>query len=136
MDGQRPLRIQRIVPHPTRALVIFAATEAGLFRSTDGGLSWQNTGRGLPVSPLSDVFVSPPNPLQILVAGAAGAFHSLDGGDWYTRLGTTALDDLPIGVASIQVLNSLHVLAASSQNGLFLHDGRDSAPVSTSPPTR
>ncbi len=136
MDGQRPLRIQRIVPHPTEAQVVFAATEAGLFRSTDGGLSWERPGRGLPVSPLSDVFLAARNPLQILVAGAAGAFYSLDGGNWYTRLGTTAFDDLPIGVASIRVLDGLHVLAASSQNGLFLHDGRDSALASTSPPAR
>ena len=136
MDGRRLLRIQRIVPHPTQAQVIFAATEAGLFRSTDGGLSWQNPGRGLPVSSLSDVFVSPPNPLQILVGGAAGAFYSLDGGSWYTRLGTAALDDLPIGVASIQVLDGFHVLAASSQNGLFLRDGRDSPLAPTSPPAR
>ncbi|MBI2818422.1 MAG: transcriptional regulator, partial [Acidobacteria bacterium] len=57
LDGDRSIRINEIAPNPVRPSEVFAATEAGLFRSVDGGLNWSRPGRGLPVSSLYDVQV-------------------------------------------------------------------------------
>jgi len=125
LDGGHPIRINRITPNPTRPSVVFAATEKGLFRSVDGGLTWSRPGRGLPESSLSDVFVPVGNPMQILVAGAAGGFYSTDGGEWYSRLGDPSTDGLATGMSALRLVNGFEVVAASVNNGLFLQDGRD-----------
>ena len=124
LDGNRPIRIHKIAANPTRRSEVFAATESGLFRSVDGGLSWSKPGRGLPISSLYDVLISAVDPQQILVAGASGAFYSVDGGQWYSRLGETASSDgLATGMYSLQIVNGFEIVAASLHNGLFVEDG-------------
>lgn len=126
LDGDRPLRIKKIMPNHIRPNVVFAATEAGLFRSVDTGTTWSKPGRGLPASSLYDVFISAINPLQVFVAGTAGAFYSLDGGEWYSRMGDAASGDgLATGMSSLQLVNGFDFVAASLHNGLFIQDGRD-----------
>jgi photosystem II stability/assembly factor-like uncharacterized protein len=122
LQGNTPIRINRIAPNLDRSSEAFAATEAGLFRSLDGGLRWSRSGRGLPVSPLFDVQVSPSNPSHVLVAGASGAFRSMDGGDWYARLGESTLSDgLASGISALQIVLESDVVAASLRNGIFVH---------------
>jgi photosystem II stability/assembly factor-like uncharacterized protein len=130
-DG-RPLRITRIAASLIRTNLVFAATEAGLFRSVDSGASWLKSGRGLPAASIYDVLASPVNDRQVFVAGAPGAFYSLDGGEWYSRIGEAASNDgLSLGVSFLQVLNGLQSLegfnfvAASLHNGIYIQDGRD-----------
>jgi photosystem II stability/assembly factor-like uncharacterized protein len=125
LDGDRPVRIHRIVPNPTLPHSVFIATEAGLFRSQDGGRSWVKGGRGLPASPVHDVVVSVANPSQVLLAGAPGAFYSVDGGDWFARLGEgPSTDGLAAGMNSLQILQDTSVIVVSPHNGLFVQDGR------------
>jgi photosystem II stability/assembly factor-like uncharacterized protein len=121
LQGHRSIRISEIAPNPARPSEVFAATEAGLFRSMDGGLTWSRSGRGLPVSSLYDVQVSAADPRQILVAGASGAFRSLDGGQWYSRLGENALSDgLASGISALQIIGGFDIVVASLHNGLFV----------------
>jgi photosystem II stability/assembly factor-like uncharacterized protein len=123
VEGNRSLRINALAPNPARHWEVFAATEAGLFRSVDGGLSWAKSGRGLPASPLYDVQFAAADSTQILVAGSSGAFQSADGGEWFSRVGTgTPSDGLATGVSSLQIVNGFDIVAASLHNGLFIHD--------------
>jgi photosystem II stability/assembly factor-like uncharacterized protein len=126
LNGELPVRINRIVPNPTLPYSVFAATEAGIFRSPDGGRTWAKGARGLPVAPLHDVVVSIANPTQLMVAGASGAFYSVDGGEWFARLGDSpSTDGLSTGMNSVQMLSDSYVIAVSLHNGLFVQDSRE-----------
>lgn len=52
----------------------------GLFRSTDGGMTWSWRRTNLPDHRVSIVRVSPANPLSVLVTTPSGIFSSADGG--------------------------------------------------------
>ncbi len=114
-------RISRIVVHPRDPDVVFVAAlghlygpqqERGVFRTTDGGESWErvlfvdeNTGA-------SDLIMDPNNP-EILFAGTwqmiiwtwgrqsggagSGLFRSKDGGDTWERLEGNGLPRPPLG---------------------------------------
>ena len=114
-------RISRIVIHPTDPDVVYVAAlghahapqqERGIYRTTDGGRTWEHvlfvdTGTGA-----SSVIMDPNNP-RILFAGmwsvivntwgresggpGSGIFMSRDGGDTWTRLEGRGLPMLPVG---------------------------------------
>ena len=114
-------RIGRMVIHPTNPDIVYAAVlghthapqqERGIYRTTDGGRTWQrvlfvdeNTGA-------SDLVMDPNNP-RILFAGmwqiavhqwgresggpGSAIYTSRDGGDTWTRIEGHGLPELPVG---------------------------------------
>ena len=114
-------RTSRIVPHPADPQVAYVAAlghahgpqrERGIFRTTDGGETWEhvlfvdeNTGA-------SDLIMNPANP-SVLIAGmwqvrvhqwtresggpGSGLFMTRDGGDTWRRLEGSELPKLPVG---------------------------------------
>ena len=69
-------------------------TDFGLFRSTDGGDSWQRLTRGLPPRPeIRALTVDPSNPDTVYAATQSGPYRSRDGGETWESLG---LDDMGI----------------------------------------
>ena len=128
LDGDRPLQVRKIAPHPAQSGVVFVGTDQGLFRSTDAGRTWQKFGRGLPYSPMHEIAVSPEDPQHIFVAGNEGIFHSTDGGNLYARLGNGAgPEGLPVQLLMLLTSESPQILAASAHNGLFLINAREVA---------
>ena len=123
-------RIGRVVVHPTNPDVVYAAAmghsygpqpDRGVFRTTDGGVTWkkvlfvdENTG-------CSDLAMDPNNP-RILFAGmwqleihtwgrtsggpGSGIFISRDGGESWTRLTEKGLPKLPVGKVAVGVAPS------------------------------
>ncbi len=118
-------RISRIVIHPTNPDIVFVAAlghahspqrERGIYRTTDGGRSWEqvlfvdeNTGA-------SSLIMDPNNP-RVLFAGmwtievhtwgresggpGSGIYLSRDGGDTWTRLSGNGLPELPVGKTDV-----------------------------------
>ncbi|MFQ5744477.1 MAG: WD40/YVTN/BNR-like repeat-containing protein [Acidobacteriota bacterium] len=144
-------RIGRIVVHPTNPDIVFAAAmghsygpqeERGVFRTKDGGETWErvlfvdeNTGA-------SDIAMDPNNPRN-LFAGmwqliirtygresggpGSGVFVSRDGGDTWERLGTDdGLPPSPLGKIALAVApsNSSRVFALieTGNGGLWRSD--------------
>jgi photosystem II stability/assembly factor-like uncharacterized protein len=125
-------RIGRIFINPTDPNTVFACAlgnsygpqpERGVFRTTDGGQSWQkvlyvdeNTG-------CSDLAIDPQNP-QILFAGmwqfvihtweqqsggpGSGIFKSIDGGATWSRLSGHGLPDQEVGKIGLAIAPSDH----------------------------
>ncbi|HVB55260.1 MAG TPA: hypothetical protein VNE63_02370 [Candidatus Acidoferrales bacterium] len=127
MGLEKTGRIGRIVINPENPNTVFACalgnaygpqTERGVFRSTDGGATWQkvlfideNTG-------CSDVAMDPKDP-QILFAGmwqfvihtwgqysggpGSGIFRSTDGGTTWTRLSGHGLPEQEVGKIGLAI---------------------------------
>lgn len=118
-DGR--LKVHSIAVHPKRPDVIFVGTETGLFRSTDAGLLWEKFGRGVPVSPISEVAIAPDDPLHIFVASSIGVFQSLDGGNRYQRL-EEGLEELLVQRVVIPPnREDIGLLVTSAYNGIFFN---------------
>jgi photosystem II stability/assembly factor-like uncharacterized protein len=140
-------RIGRVVVNPRNPDIVFVAAmghsygpqqERGVFRTTDGGKTWQrvlfvdeNTG-------VSDIAMLPDNP-QVLIAGAwplvihtwgrtsggpsGGLYMSHDGGTTWAKLSGHGLPDPPIGKIGFGVTpknpKRIYALIETSDGGLW-----------------
>jgi photosystem II stability/assembly factor-like uncharacterized protein len=160
-------QIGRILVHPKNPDVVFVAalghaygpnTERGVFRSTDGGRSWQNVLNKGPDVGAVDLAFQPENPQEIYAAmwqarrppwsqygpiegPGSGLYKSTDAGDHWTQLTGSGLppgDWRRVGVAVARGTAGRRVYAvidAASGSGLFRSDdsGKSWTRVSTDP---
>ena len=87
--------IHRLAIRPDRTNVLFAATDNGLFKSSDAGTSWEHSDTGLPHRYCRNVVVHPqhPNVMYVVLWSApgktpwrGGVYRSDDGGiSWTPR---------------------------------------------------
>lgn len=115
----------QVFPHPTRPEVLFVQTDypfnSSIYRSIDGGASFQPVGGGLPNQ---NFFVSfDRNNLSVVyVAGRDGVFRSQDGGETFQRLGLTA-EQLGLFASNVNVDPSQSkVIYVNTWNGNFKSD--------------
>jgi photosystem II stability/assembly factor-like uncharacterized protein len=86
---------------------VWAGTNGGIFKSTDGGSTWKALTTGLPVVVQANLVISPANPKRLYAAvagydqpgmsdarGAVGLYRSDDAGESWTRITT---DPRPAG---------------------------------------
>lgn len=101
--------------HPNGA--IFAATGAGVFRSSDGSLSW--SGSGLPGVRVSSVQIDPMAP-STLYAGSydGGVFKSTDTGASWIAV-NTGLSGVSVRCLLVDPVRPRTVYAGTSDSGVF-----------------
>jgi photosystem II stability/assembly factor-like uncharacterized protein len=101
--------VNDVTAHPRRGGLVFAATDSGLFRSSNSGATWQALrGKGLPQSyKATDVFVDPYFPNRVFVATITRRserlhlFKSLDAGlSWQVADGGSLQGDRIVTVAT------------------------------------
>ncbi len=130
-------RIARIVVHPTDPRIVFVAAEGhlygpqpqrGIYRTTDGGATWERVLFVNDSTGASDLVMDPNNP-RILFAGfwqvevhtwgrtsggaGSGIWKSTDGGTTWTRLTGSGLPTRPVGKVGLAMTraNSSRVYA-------------------------
>ena len=101
----QPIRFQNAVYalaiNPLNTSTIYAATDIGVLRSTDGGASWDATNNGLPSARVTAVALDPSNPSTVYV-GTPGVFKSTDGGETWAPA-ANGIPSSSLGVAAIAV---------------------------------
>lgn len=146
-------RIARIAIHPTNPDIVYAASEGysygpqqerGIYRTMDGGSTWQRVLFVSDSAGASDLVMDPNNP-RVLYAGFwqieihtwgresggrfSGIWKSTDGGDTWTRL-TRGLPPKPFGKVALAVAPS------NSQRVYALIETGDGVPIHGQPTDR
>ncbi len=120
-------RLNAIAFHPVNSQMLYVgAPSGGLWRTTDGGQSWNSNTDDLPTLGVSSIVVDPQNP-DILYMGTGdrdagdaagiGVMKSTDGGNTWS-LSNTGMGTVVVGKLLIHPLNS-SVLFAAASNGLY-----------------
>lgn len=115
--------VARIVAHPTTPNLMFAASDFGFMRSTDGGATWDPFNAG---NWCTDVVMNPVNPDEVFSAHwGVGVYKSVDGGVTQTLVGG-GLPSTGTGFGRIQLAiapSDSHIVFASyhheASGGLF-----------------
>lgn len=103
-DHLPQIGVSGIAIHPTDSNTIYIATgdddagdssAVGVWKSTDGGATWNNTGAltGNPNS-MNEIYVHPDNHETVLVATSSGVHKTTNGGTTWTRKLTANMEDL------------------------------------------
>ena len=125
MGLDRTGRIGRVIVHPSNPDIVYAAAlghgyspqpERGVYRTRDGGKTWERVLFVDEDTGASDLVMDPNNP-RILFAGmwqleiktwgresggpGSGLFMSRDGGDTWTRIEGRELPELPVGKVAV-----------------------------------
>jgi len=109
--------IRRLIINPTNPQILLAATNAGIYRTTNGGTNWTvvNTAN------CYDLEFKPGNPNTVYAAGASFRV-STDGGATWTQVSngipTTGVNRMAIAVTAADP-NYVYVLASKSSNSGF-----------------
>ena len=78
-------RISDLVFDPSNSSIIYAATDGGIYKTTDGGANWTALS-GQPASPPTKLAIDPSNANIIYTAGDGGFSKSTDGGNTFTAI--------------------------------------------------
>ncbi|OQX78719.1 MAG: hypothetical protein B6D61_04885, partial [Bacteroidetes bacterium 4484_249] len=129
-------RINCVAFHPTNPDIIFAGAPAGgLWKTIDGGISWENLNTdNLPTLGVSSIVIHPTNPDIIYIgtgdrdsfhSSGLGIYKSVNGGNIWVEKN----DGLENGMVNKILMepNSPHILLAATNNGIYKSpDGGDS----------
>ena len=109
--------------NPETPTILYAGTEAGVFKSTDGGANWSDASSGLtssheglePFGPyITQLSIDPETPTTIYAVGDDGVFKSMDGGEEWVNIGFTGTLSLTIDTTNPTTLY------AGTINGVFI----------------
>lgn len=112
-------RLYKVVVHPTKPHIVFAATSTGLYRSQDGGQSWV---RVTPSVRISDIEFHPTQP-DTIYAGHDELYRSIDGGVSFSKVGAGLPNSGDIIRFQIAVTPAapdwVYILAAGNDNTFY-----------------
>ncbi|MBT5991204.1 MAG: PKD domain-containing protein [Bacteroidetes bacterium] len=116
--------IRKLIMHPTNPDILFVATNAGIYKTTDGGIQWDLERNG----GFKDIVFKPGNPDVIYAAAYTGSsstggkfYRSTDGGDNFSEITggfTGKANRLAIGVTPDDT-NYVYILASESPSSNY-----------------
>jgi photosystem II stability/assembly factor-like uncharacterized protein len=131
-SGAQVLAMELAPANPNRLLLVAGPHDEDargelVFRSDDGGRTWEAKGEGIPTTPASRsvaaVAFDPGSPDRVFVGiGGLGVFLSETGGDSWTEVGD-GLDDLDIHALKADPRNPATIYAGT-RSGLYRSDDR------------
>lgn len=82
---------------PTDPLTIWAGTDAGLYRSVDGGNRWSPVASIANGRQIWSIAIDPTDNRRIYVGAQPGAFRSLDGGETWQEMAIPVVEECLVG---------------------------------------
>jgi photosystem II stability/assembly factor-like uncharacterized protein len=111
--------VNSIIIAPANSQTIFAATwSAGVFKSSNGGGSWNAVNSGLINPNIFTLSIDPQNSQTIFAGTPAGVFKTVDGGNNWTQM-NSGLADLFIHSLVISPADSQTIYAGTSTGGIY-----------------
>ncbi len=108
-------RVFTVVVDQTNPLLLYAGTGGGVFRSTDGGLSWSPSNTGLTSLSVTAIVIHPTTRTTLYAGTHSGVFKSTDGGTSWT--GATAYPF--VTAMAIDPITPTMLYASSDVGGVF-----------------
>lgn len=118
LKSSRALSVVKIKIDPHHPDTVYTATLKGLYKTTDGGDSWDRIAESLPDQFFSDLLLDPQQPNVLYVASRAGIHKSLDGGNTWQAM-NEGLTNLNIRAMAISSIDSNILYAGTNLSGLF-----------------
>lgn len=115
--------IQAIAVSADPSPALFVGTPEGLYKSKDGGVTWEQLRRGLMNEDIRAVAINPHDPLIVYAGTAKGIFKSEDGGenwtDWFEE--SAGLNHVDINDLAIDPKNP-DIIFAGTSGGLYISE--------------
>ena len=110
--------ISALAINPLTPATLFAGTDNGIFRSTDGGSTWKETSDGMGHMVIKNLVIDPVTP-SILYAGTeSGVYKSINDGEFWS-LFKTGLTDPNISALAIDPSTPTTLYAGTLLSGVF-----------------
>ncbi len=116
--GNSPSSMNDIYIHPSNTNILWVATNNGVFKTTNAGVSWSNT-NGTQGLNIRDIKLKPGDPNVIYAVSSSTFYKSIDGGNTFTATGLglpSSSGRLAIDVSPANS-NYIYVLSANTSNG-------------------
>ena len=118
LKSSRALGVTKIKVDPHHQDTVYTATLKGLYKTTNGGLSWKQIGQSLPDQMLSDLIIDPVTPDIIYVGNREGIQKSLDGGNSWLSM-NAGFESLNIRTLAMSPLDSNILYTGANSSGLY-----------------
>jgi photosystem II stability/assembly factor-like uncharacterized protein len=118
LKSSRALNVVKIKIDPHHPDTVYAATLKGLYKTTNGGNSWQRIAESLPDQFLSDLVLDSTHSDVLYVASREGIHKSRDGGTTWQAM-NEGLTNLNIRALAISTKNPQTLYAGTNLEGLF-----------------
>jgi photosystem II stability/assembly factor-like uncharacterized protein len=96
----------------TKANTIYAGSSSGVFKSTNAGSSWTNTG----CTNVYDVLINPTNESEIYAATYTGVYKSTTGGGSWTAMNTGLVN---ANTTSLGIYSNNYLFAGTDGSGMY-----------------
>lgn len=93
--GMGDVTVSKLIMHPNNNQLIIAATNSGIYKSTDAGLTWSKKASG----DFKDLVFKPDNPNIVYGAQAGNFFRSVNNGETFTRISNGLPNGYRSGIA-------------------------------------
>ncbi len=107
--------VQALAIDPDHPETLYAATNIGIFKSTDGAASWTEANNGLSVARTESLEIDPTNPTTLYAGNDHGLFKSTDAAASWTRI-SEGFFEADVRALAIAPSNS-EILYASTYGG-------------------
>jgi len=110
--------IRALAIDPTSPETIYAGTDVGVFKSTDAGGGWSNT--GLIANNFDELAMDPTSPRTIYAGTGGGVFKSTDGGGSWSTI-NTGLTNINVDALAIDPKSPQKIYAGINDAGVWVY---------------
>jgi photosystem II stability/assembly factor-like uncharacterized protein len=108
-----------VVVDPANGQRLFLYNSSSFRESTDGGMTWQDTGNGINASAVTAVVFDPTNSSRIYAGTTGGVYFTTDGGTIWSLVSLSGLTNSQVNALVIDATNPMDLFAGTNGGGVF-----------------